>query len=183
MSLVWLGNALAFPRLARGGGARGMSGHLCCPHNRDPDKQQKMDGWMNSRSFHQKSIRASHLNSSEIDDFFPIVTRILKEDLCSLLFPTSSENHCISSTEISSNIFLRFIHKACSLNKERSLSNMSKLSYRTCKEHYFTAISCTLEKYFGNKMYVRSRTCFNHPITQFTPFQVFSIFLNFFFHS
>lgn len=56
MSLGWLGNALASPRLARGGGARGRSGHLCCPHNRDPDKQQKMDGWMNSRSFLKSKI-------------------------------------------------------------------------------------------------------------------------------
>lgn len=76
MSLGWLGNALASPRLARGGGgARGRSGHLCCPHNRDPDKQQKMDG---SRSFHQKSISAFHLNSSETDDFFPIVSEYIE---------------------------------------------------------------------------------------------------------
>lgn len=31
-------------------GKREASGHLfldCCPHDPDPDKQQKMDGWMN----------------------------------------------------------------------------------------------------------------------------------------
>lgn len=193
--LAW--KCLGFPRLAKGGGARGRSGHLCCPHNWDPDKQQKMDGWMNSRSFLKSKINQCF--PSELLRhrwFFPIVTWIYWKKphknfevgwrfMLSLVSQKFWKSLHFKYRDIQQtcNIFLCFIHKACSLNKERSLSNMSKLSFRTCKEHYFTAISCTLERYFGNEMYVRSRTCFNHPITQFTPFQVFSIFLNLFFHS
>lgn len=73
--LAW--KCLGFPRLAKGGGARGRSGHLCCPHNWDPDKQQKMDGWMNSRSFLKSKINQCF--PSELLRhrwFFPIVTWI-----------------------------------------------------------------------------------------------------------